>query len=116
MKQYGLLLLILAGSVRFYADSVNLFLHHIAEQIEDYPMPGERRFPFELGRHDGHPKVPATALGPFVAGVARALVLDFKPFRLERGQFVADHFRCGHAGSTFLKGWTLTRAYTPAAT
>jgi hypothetical protein len=53
-----------------------------------------------------------------MAGVAMRFILDLELLRIKRRQALAqqvDGFAT-HAGSTFLKGLTVTFSYTPAAT
>lgn len=76
---------------------------------------------------DQHAVVPAAAPGAGVTGVPGRVVDQLELGRRQGRKALADQpddirrvaddgCRVAHAGSTFLKGLTLTAAYTPAAT
>src|SRR5688572_22835616 len=92
--------------------------HEVAQRLINHSMPGHRRLAAEGFRNDGELPV-AAPRGPR-SGVARMLLAFIAQIQRDRVQarelFAHRAFHRMHqAGSTLRNGFTVTRAYTPAA-
>ena len=94
---------------------MDFVLHEFAHCRVNQAVTGEGGQTAKLGRHQRQTKMSAARSGARVACMLRALILEHNIFGCEAGKALVYQFGGTHAGNTFLKGLTLTEAYTPAA-
>src|SRR3972149_6579049 len=103
-------------------ERVDLLLHHGAEGGIDQAVARHCVLARELRRNDGERVMAATAFGAFVSGMQGAVVAEFQPAGLERGQLLLDDQGDIHARLTWIRSvpriWpetALARSRMPAS-
>src|SRR5512134_1826782 len=108
---------VLLGRERLDLEGMDVPFHEVAQRLINHSMPRHGALAAEGFRNDGELPV-AAAGGPRtrMAFVLRAFVHQLDPRRLQRRELVTDGgFDRMRHGNTFRNGFTVTRAYTPAA-
>ena len=99
------------------AQGVNLFVHQASERIIHEAMSRQCGQIVETTGNYGEFEMLSTRAGAGVAGMFVRFVNQLNVLWLKRRQALPDGFFQRHAGgSTCLNGFTVTRAYTQAAT
>jgi len=93
-----------------------LLFQHILKRRIYHTVPCYDRLAGELRRHDIEPVMPTATVCANMQGMLVAVIGDLDLSGLQHSQVHTHLLYAAHAGETFLKGLTVTCAYTPAAT